>query len=257
MINEGDNLYITGAPKDIAKAFKKAGLYSNPVKSVMITGAGTITHYLADELSGYNIDIKIIEKDKNRAEAMAKTLPKAVVLHGDASDHELLSEEGIEKTDAFVALTGLDEGNILSALYAKRKDVHKVIVKVTSDNLLSMFKGKELETIISPKLVTINEILRYVRALAASDSDKNVLSLYKIVGGKVEVLEFEAGEDMTELVNKPLSVLKLKKNVLVACIVRKGKALVPKGSDAIMAGDSVLIVTANQRIMNLEDILEE
>lgn len=257
VINEGDNLYITGAPRDIAKAFKKAGLYSKTVKSVMITGAGTITHYLADELSGYNIDIKIIEKDKNRAEAMAKTLPKAVVLHGDASDHELLSEEGIEKTDAFVALTGLDEGNILSALYAKRKDVHKVIVKVTSDNLFSMFKGKELETIVSPKLVTINEILRYVRALAASDSDKNVLSLYKIVGGKVEVLEFEADEDMTELVNTPLSVLKLKKNVLVACIVRNGKALVPKGSDSIMPGDSVLVVTANQRIVSLEDILAE
>ncbi len=257
VINEGDNLYITGSPKEVAKAFKKAGLYSNPVRSVMITGAGTITHYLADELSGYNIDIKIIEKDKQRAEAMAKILPKAVVLHGDASDHELLSEEGIDKTDAFVALTGLDEGNILSALYAERRDVHKVIVKVTSDNLFSMFKGKELETIVSPKLVTINEILRYVRALAASDSDGNVLSLYKIVGGKVEVLEFEADEDMKELVNTPLSVLKLRQNVLIACIVREGKALVPKGSDCIMPGDSVLVVTANQRLMNLGDILAE
>ena len=257
VINEGDNLYITGSPRDVAKAFKKAGLYSNPVKSVMITGAGTITHYLAEELNGYNIDIKIIEKDKQRAEAMAKTLPKAVVLHGDASDHELLSEEGIDKTDAFVALTGLDEGNILSALYAERRDVHKVIVKVTSDNLFSMFKGKELETIVSPKLVTINEILRYVRAIDASDSDGSMLSLYKIVGGKVEVLEFEADDDMENVVNTPLSVLKLKPNVLIACIVREGKALAPKGSDCIMPGNSVLVATANQRLMNLVDILAE
>lgn len=256
-INEGDNLYFTGAPKDISKAFKKAGLYLNPVKSVMITGAGTITHYLAELLSGDNIHLKIVENDKQRAEAMAKKYPKAVVLQGDSSDHELLAEEGIDKTDAFVSLTDLDEGNILSALYANKMQVNKVIAKVTSDNFFSMFKGKELETVVSPKLVTINEILRYVRALAASDSEGNALSLYKIVGGKVEVLEFEADEDMTELIDKPLYALSLKKNILVACIVRDNKALVPKGSDCIKAGDSVLIVSASQRINSLGDILAE
>ncbi len=257
VINEGDNLYFTGSPKDISKAFKKAGLYLNPVKSVMITGAGTITHYLAEMLSGDNIALKIVEKDKQRAEAMAKKYPKAVVLHGDASDHEFLAEEGLDKTDAFVALAELDEGNILSAIHASRKNVNKVIAKVTSDNFFSMFKGKELETVVSPKLVTINEILRYVRALAASDSEGNVLSLYKIVGGKVEVLEFEADGDMKDLVDKPLYALSLKKNILIACIVRNNKALVPKGSDCIMAGDSVLVVSASQRITNLGDILAE
>ena len=206
VINEGDNLYFTGAPKDIVKAFKKTGLYLNPVKSVMITGAGMITDYLSEMLVGDGFSLKIIENDKQRAEAMAKKYPKAVVLYGDCSDHELLSEEGIEKTDAFVSLTGLDEGNILSALYASRKNVNQVIAKVTSDNFFSMFKGKELETVVSPKLVTINEILRYVRALAASDSAGNALSLYKIVGGKVEVLEFEADAHplLSPHVHKPI-----------------------------------------------------
>lgn len=256
-IREGDTLYFTGAPKEIVKAFKKAGLYLNPVKSVMIIGAETITHYLAEELGGDNFDLKIIEKDKQRAETMAKKYPKAVVLLGDASDHELLAEEGIDKTDAFVSLTGLDEGNILSALYAGSKSVGKVIAKVTSDNFFSMFKGTEIETVVSPKLVTINSILRYVRALAASSTEGNALSLYKIVGGKVEVLEFEADSSMEELVGKPLSALKIKKNILIACIIRANKAIAPKGSDCIMAGDGVLVVCANQRINSLGDILAE
>ncbi len=257
VINEGDNLYFTGSPKDIVKAFKKAGLYLNPVKSVMIIGAGTITHYLTEMLGGDNIELKIIEKDKQKAEAIAKKYPKPVVIHGDVSDHELLAEEGIGKTDAFVSLTDLDEGNILSAMHASRKKVNKVIAKVTSDNFFSMLKGKELETIVSPKLVTINEILRYVRALAASDSVGSALSLYKIVGGKVEVLEFKADSDMKDLVDKPLYALNLKKNILIACIVRDNKALVPKGSDCIMPGDGVLVVSASQRIDNLVDILAE
>lgn len=257
VINEGDNLYFTGAPKDIVKAFKKTGLYSNPVKSVMVTGAGMMTDYLAEMLSGDGISFKIVENDKDRAESMAKKYPKAVVLHGDCSDHELLSEEGIEKIDAFVSLTGLDEGNILSALYASRKSVPKVIAKVTSDNFFSMFKGKELETVVSPKLVTINEILRYVRALDASEAKGNVLSLYKILGGRVEVLEFEADADMEELIGKPLYALSLKKNILVACIIRNNKALIPKGSDCIMDGDRVLIVSAQQGINSLSDIIAE
>lgn len=257
VINEGDNLYFTGAPKDIVKAFKKTGLYSNPVKSVIVTGAGMMTDYLAEMLSGDGISFKIVENDKDRAELMAKKYPKAVVLHGDCSDHELLSEEGIEKIDAFVSLTGLDEGNILSALYASRKSVPKVIAKVTSDNFFSMFKGKELETVVSPKLVTINEILRYVRALDASEAEGNVLSLYKILGGRVEVLEFEADADMEELIGKPLYALSLKKNILVACIIRNNKALIPKGSDCIMDGDGVLIVSAQQGISSLGDIIAE
>lgn len=257
VINEGDNLYVTGSPKDITKAFKKTGLYSNPVKSVMIAGAETMSDYLVDFLSSHNIGVKIVEKNKDLAESIAKKYPKAVVLSGDLSDHELLEEEGIDKTDAFVALTALDEGNILSALYAKRKKVPKVIAKVTGDNLFSMFKGREIETVVSPKYVTLNEILRYVRAIAASGSDGSILSLYKIVGGRVEVLEFEADSEMRDIINIPLSALKIRKNVLIACIVRNNKAIVPKGSDMIMTGDSVLVVSANSRINRLCDILDE
>lgn len=257
VINEGDNLYVTGSPKDISRSFKKAGIYINPVKSVMIAGAETISDYLADALAQHNIGVKIIENDKTLSSAFAKKYPKAVVLEGELSDHSLLDEEGIDKTDAFVALTGLDEGNILSALYAKEKKVPKIIAKVAGDNLFSMFKGREIDTIISPKHVTLNEILRYVRAIAASGSEGSILSLYKIVGGKVEVLEFEADADMKDVINIPLSVLKIKKNVLIACIVRSNKALVPKGSDMIMPGDSVLVVSANGRITGLCDIIDE
>lgn len=256
-VQTGDNLYLTGAPKEIESAFRKAHLLVHPVRSVMVAGGGRITYYLAQQLSRSNMSVKIIEQDSKRADEIAEALPRAVVLHGDAADHEFLSEEGIEKSDAFVALTGLDEGNILSAMYAMRQKVPKVIAKVNNDNLVALVKGSGLETAISPKHVTANQILRYVRALAARTPGGDVLSLYKIVNGRVEVLEFRAGDDMDALINIPLKTLRLKKNILIASLVRGGQAIIPGGSDCIMAGDSVLVVTADQRIKELSDILGE
>lgn len=253
----GDVLYVTGAPREVAKALRKAGVLANPIRSVIIGGGGRISFYLAQELLKSNIAVKIIERNRESAHQIAELLPGAVVLNGDITDHDLMQEEGIERADAFVALTGLDEGNVLSALYAKRHNVGKVIAKVNNDGLESLVKETTLDSVISPKRVATNVILRYVRAREASANHGEIRGLYKIADGSIEVLEFLASSENTNLLNIPLKDLKTKKHLLIACIVRNGKAIIPGGADSIRAGDIVLVVTA-QRLMNdLGDIMEE
>ena len=255
IIQEDDVLYCTGAPKELERMFRKMKLTVNRARDVLIAGGGRITYYLAEMLLKEGVQLKIIEQNAARATELAGLLPKAVVLNGDAADHELLMEEGLDKQDAFVALTGLDEGNILSALYAHRQEVPKVIAKVNNDNLVSLIRTSGVESIISPKQITANQILRYVRAMDASQSDENVLSLYKIVGGRVEVLEFRAN-DTAAYLHIPLRELQTKKNILIACILRNGQTIIPGGMDCIRPFDHVLVVTADQRLSELTDILE-
>ena len=229
VLQGSDTLYLTGAPREVAKTLRKAGVLANPVRSVIIGGGGRISYYLAQELLKSNISVKI----------------------------ELLQEEGIESTDAFVALTGLDEGNILSALYAKRRSVSKVIAKVNNDSLETLVKDVALESVISPKRVATNRILRYVRSREAGAEKGEIRGLYKIADGSIEVLEFVANPENRNLLDIPLKDLKTKKHILIACIVRNGKAIIPGGTDCIQAGDTVMVVT-EQRLMNdLGDIMEE
>lgn len=253
----GDVLYVTGAPREVAKALRKAGVLAAPIRSVILGGGSRISYYLAQELLRSNISVKIIERSKDAAHQIAELLPEAVVINGDITDHDLMQEEGIERADAFVALTGLDEGNVLSALYAKRRNVSKVIAKVNNDGLESLVRETALDSVISPKRVATNQILRYVRAREASGDQGKIRGLYKIADGSIEVLEFLASPENGNLLDIPLKDLKTKKHLLIACLVRNGKAIIPGGADSIQAGDVVLVVTA-QRLMNdLGDIMEE
>ncbi len=253
----GDVLYVTGAPREVAKALRKAGVLANPVRSVIIGGGGRISFYLAQELLKSNLSIKIIERSRENAQQIAELLPGATVLNGDITDHELLQEEGIDAANAFVALTGLDEGNILSALYAKHRNVSKVIAKVNNESLETLVKDTGLDSVISPKHVVSNQILRYVRAREASADHGEIRGLYKIADGSIEVLEFRATSENKNLLNIPLKDLKTKSHILIACIVRSGKAIIPGGADSIQAGDIVLVVTMQRRINNLGDITED
>ena len=257
VLQGGDTLYVTGAPREVAKALRKAGVLASPIRSVMLGGGSRVSYYLAQELLKSNLSVKIIERDKALAQKMAEQLPGAVVLNGSVTDHELLQEEGIADTDAYVALTGLDEGNILSALFAKRHHVSKVIAKVNNDSLESLVKETNLDSVISPKRVTTNQILRYVRAREESAAYDGIRGLYKIADGAIEVLEFAASEKNQNLLEVPLKDLKTKKQVLIACIVRHGKAIIPGGLDSIQAGDVVLVVAVQRRMNDLGDIMED
>ena len=238
----GDVLYVTGAPREVAKALRKSGVIANPIRSVILGGGGRISYYLAQELLKSNLSVKIIERNKDFAQRIAELLPDAIVINGDVTDHDLMQEEGIERADAFVALTGLDEGNV---------------AKVNNGGLESLVKETALDSVISPKRVATNVILRYVRAREASADHGRIRGLYKIADGSIEVLEFDASEENTNLLNIPLRDLKTKQHLLIACIVRNGKAIIPGGADTIQAGDIVLVVTEQHRMNDLGDIMEE
>ncbi len=257
VLQGGDTLYVTGAPREVARALRKAGVLANPIRNVIIGGGGRISYYLAQELLRSNLSVKIVERSKDSASRMAELLPGAVVLNGDVTDHELLQEEGIDGADAFVALTGLDEGNILSALYAKHRGVSKVIAKVNNDSLESLVKSTDLDSIISPKRVAANQLLRYVRARDASANHGEIRGLYKIANGQIEVLEFLASPENTTLLEIPLRDLRTKTHILIACIVRNGKTIIPGGADCIKAGDVVLVVTEKSGMNDLGDIMED
>ncbi len=256
-LRAGDEVYFTGTPRDISHAFKVTGLLEAPVKSVMIAGGGRIAFYLARILEKQNMRVKIIERDHTVAEELADRLPDAVILQGDITDHDMLLEEGIGSVDAFVGLTGIDEANIFSALYADRLSVPKVIVKVNNDNMMRMTRELGIDTLISPKLAMTNEILRYVRAVDRSGSNSEIKSLYRIVGGKAEVLEFVADDHIDGLTGIALKDLHVKSGILIACIIRGARAIIPGGGDLILPGDGVLVVTANGAISTLSEIIEE
>ncbi len=250
-----DILYVIGSPTDMMRTFKKLNLSTARAHSAMLIGGGRIAYYLAEVLDRDGVEVKIVERDPARAEELGRLLPHAVILVGDLSNHDLLMEEGLDKVDAFVALTGLDEGNILTALYASRNHVRKVIAKVNNSDLVSLLRDTALETIISPKAITVNQISRYVRALSAGSQEANVIALYKLIGSRVEVLEFRADAAGAYL-DTPLMDLPIKPHVLVACIIRGGHVIIPGGHDRILSGDGVLVVTSGPQLRSLPDILE-
>ena len=257
VISEGDELYITGSPKEIERAFRRAQIYKDPVKELMIYGGGIITYHLCEALYKKNISVKIIEKDRGAAEEIASLIPSAVVLHGEATDEGLLYEEGIKDADAFVALGDSDEVNLLSSLFARRCGVNKVIAKTDRDNMTAITRELEIETSVSPKIVTVNRILRYVRAVKAGESSENIASLVKILDGRAEITEFICEEEIEGITGKTLRELTLKKNLLIAGIIRRTEAIIPGGNDVILPGDSVLVMTSSHMLTKLSDIIED
>ena len=196
--------------------------------------------------------VKIIEKDAARCAQLSNLLPKATVIHGDGALQELLLEEGIRSMDAFVALTGMDEENILISLFASMQNVPKVMPKINRDELAPMAQKLDLESIISPRQATANILVRFARALENS-MGSNVETLYKLVDGKAEALEFNVRPGL-RLLDVPLKELKLKENVLIAGIMRGRKTILPSGDDVILAGDRVIVLAAGQRLRDLADI---
>jgi trk system potassium uptake protein TrkA len=200
------------------------------------------------------MQVKVIERSEDRCEELCELLPNATIINGDASDHDLLLEENIQEADAMVALTGMDEENIIMSLFAKNQGVPKVIVKVNEDRRAKMVEEFGIDSIVSVKAVTADAILRYVRARGNSRSSANIESLYQLVGGKVEALEFIVKSE-TEYTNIPLKELTLKANNLIACIARKRQIIIPGGDDSIQVGDSVIVITMERQIQDIRDIL--
>ena len=181
-------------------------------------------------------------------------LPKATVINGDATNHDLLIEEGIQDADAFIALTGMDEENIIMSLFAKSQGVSKIILKVNEDQRVRMIEDFGLDSVVSAKTVTADAILSYVRARKNSQGSANVETMYQLVDEQVEALEFIV-KAKTRYTDIPLKELSLKPNNLIACIARKWRIIIPNGDDRIQVGDNVIVITMKKQIQDIEDIL--
>ncbi|MCH5279351.1 MAG: Trk system potassium transporter TrkA [Christensenellaceae bacterium] len=259
VVAEGDRLHISAAPEEMAKFFRTISSEKRrKVRTAMICGGSRVAFYLAKILERSGIQVKVIENNAARAIELSNELPKALVIRGDTTDQELLMEEGIGNVDAFAALTGMDETNIISGLFAKWQGAGKVVVKVNNESLTSIMPSGALESIVSPKQITANRILSFVRAMSCTPEESNVETVYELVGGRIEALEFIA-KGNHPMYGMPLKQLNryLHKELLLACIVRGGRTIIPGGDDYIQSGDRVVIVTKHKMFNDLADILTE
>lgn len=253
-LQAGDRISFVGAQKEVFEFIQHIGIAKNTIRTAMFIGGGKITYYLAKMLENTKIKIKIIEQDLKKCGELSELLPKAMILHGDGSDQQLLLEEGICQTDAFASLTGFDEENIMLSLYAGSLSKAKLITKINRVGFEDVIQQLNLGSVIYPKLITADTIVRYVRAMQNS-MGSNLEALYKIAGNKAEAMEFRVGR-VPEVVGKPLMDLSFKDNVLIACINRKGKIIIPGGQDTIETGDTVVVVTTHSGLNDLKDILK-
>ena len=254
IIRNNDRLSIAATHKSIEKFFRSSGLMKDKVKSVMIAGGGMIGYYLASQLLAVGMRVKIIEKDEDRSLEIARLLPQAIVIHGDGTDQALLMEEGIMSADAFVALTGIDEENIILSIFAKENTNAKVVTKINRDNYINIASQIGIDCIVSPKSLVVSNVISYVRSLDNA-ADSEIESLYHLVGGEVEAIEFKVKENVENVVGIPLKDMKLKGNILISAIIRKREIIIPDGNTEIELGDSVVIVAKEHRFSKLKDIL--
>lgn len=250
---EGDYISVIVPPARMKELFSGIGIKSRMIKNVIIAGGGTLAYYLARRLLETKIQVTIIERSRSRCEELSELLPKAMIIYGDAAVTDILQEEGIEEADAFVSLTGLDEENIMLSCYVGKVSHAKVITKINKVRYGGIMDNFDMGSVISPKNLTAERILQYVRGMQNSMGSA-VETLYRLIDNRVEALEFSVKKD-AKVLDTPLAQLKLKDNLLLCNIVRKGKAILPSGQDCIRAGDTVIVVTTHKGLDEIDDIL--
>ena len=256
VLKKKDIVSIVAPPKTASQFFKKIRVQTNQVRNTLIVGGSTTAYYLAKQLLAMGIDVKIIDKSRERCEILSEELPKATIICGEGTDQDILMEEGMTRMDSFVTLTNVDEENVLLSLFAReRTPGMKIITKVNNTTFDEVINKLDLDSIIYPQYVTAEYIVRYVRAMKNSIGS-NVETLYRLVNNRMEALEFVIRKNAAVL-NQPLEKLRLKNNLLIACIYRDGVPITPKGQDMLMLGDTVIVVTTNRGLNDINDILAE
>lgn len=245
-IEEGDEIYIIGKPSNVYKFCTFIGKSPEKIRNIIVLGGGRITYYLAKLMTEMGIKVKIIEIDPKRCEQLSDELPNCLIINADGTDENLLLYENIREIDAFAAITGIDEENILLSLYAKKNGVKKIITKVSRSNYINLINDLGIDHIIDPKFIIANKILKYMRGA-------NIKSLFRLIEGKVEIIEFVAtgSEKFFEV---PLKYLKSSQEILIATIVRKNEVIIPGGDDVIKSGDRVIVITKENNVASIDEI---
>ncbi len=255
VLQDGDRIGIAASNVEAEKLFRKLGIMKKRAKNVMILGAGRTSYYLAKMLDSIGVGIKVIEKDRDRCLEFSDLIPNAVVIHGDGASQEVLLEEGLRSTDAFVALTGMDEENILVSIFASAQKVPQIITKINRPELAAMAENLGLESIVSPRKIISDRVCLYARALESSIGSE-METLYTLMDDNAEALEFFVRPGF-EWLNIPLKELSLKNNILLVGILRGRKIMIPSGDDVIMPKDHVIVVAAGkQHITSLGEIFK-
>ncbi|MBR6382462.1 MAG: NAD-binding protein, partial [Lachnospiraceae bacterium] len=224
------------------------------VKDTMIIGGGTMTYYLAEILLKMGIKVKIVEVNREKCETLSENLPRATIINGDATNQEILIEEGINGCDSFVSLTGIDETNIILSLFAKTRTQGKIVTKIDRISFDDIINTFNVGSLIYPDKIAADYIVSYVRAMQNSIGS-NVETLIKLNGGRVEALEFKILKG-SPVIGIPLMQLNLKRDILIGCINRRGTIIIPKGQNTIEEGDTVIVVTTKSGLSDIKDILE-
>ncbi|MBR5406853.1 MAG: Trk system potassium transporter TrkA [Lachnospiraceae bacterium] len=253
-IQAGDIISFVTPRKSVKDFFSQIGVKTNKIKDTMIIGGGKAAYYLANMLLNMGMAVKIIEANKARCEELSILLPKAIIINGDGTNEELLNEEGIDGVGSFIPLTGIDEENIILTLYAKQVSKAKVITKINRINFRGVISKLDLGSTVYPRYITSEAIIAYVRAKKNS-MNSNIETLYHMFDHRVEAIEFNIDKE-SQVTGITLAQLQLKDNLIIAFINRSGKVFIPSGSDCMMVGDSVMIVTTHTGFDNILDILE-
>lgn len=253
-LRAGDVISFIATPSDAFTFFKRINIETRDVNSAMIIGGGKTSYYLARILARSGMNVKIIEINPKRCEELSVLLPDDVVIvNGNGTDEALLSQEDLAHTGALIPLTGIDEENVLLSLYGmKVAPGIKAITKVNHINFSNVINELELGSVVYPRRMTAESIIKYVRAKKKSIGS-DIETLYNLSDDRVEAIEFNVHEELKHT-GTPLKDLKLKKNLLIACIYRDGKAFIPGGNDTLISGDSVTIVTTHKGLSNIEEI---
>ncbi len=252
-LQEKDVVSIIAGPKKASDFFKKIGIETHQVKDTMIVGGGDTGYYLAKLLQPMGIGIKLIEQNEERCDLLSELLPKAQIIHADGSEQIVLIEEGVGQAEAFVALTNIDEENVMLSLFARSQTSGKIATKINRMDFDRVIKELDLDTTVYPKKITAQYILQFVRAMKNSIGC-NVETMYRILDDKAEALEFVVKQS-SELPGIPLEKLKIKENTLVACIIRGRQIIIPRGKDEMQVGDSVVVVTTTLGLKDIRDVI--
>lgn len=254
VLRKGDHLYVTGAQSDISRFYQKAGYKEEKIDSTLIIGGGGVTYNLLNLLKDKDMDIKVIEIKEEKAIDLSYEFPDVVVIKGDGTDQDFLDEERIRSFDSVLSLTGIDEENIVNSLYALSIGINKVITKVSRTGLLKILGNIDLQSIVTPKQLITNKILRFVRSIS-NTTVSNVEELVRIADNEVETLQFLV-KATSRVVGVKLKDLDTKAELLVAYIIRGDDLIYPSGEDEILEGDHVLIVTKHKSFDDIDDILK-
>jgi trk system potassium uptake protein TrkA len=254
ILREGDLLHVTGFGRELDVIYKEAGHFTRKIRSVMIVGGSRITRYLLRILEQTRISVCVIDQDEEKARLLAEEFKNAKVIVGDGTDQAVLEEQNIGSYDCYVALTGIDEENLVTSLYAAHRKVPKIITKINRKQLLHIFMDQGLQTVFTPARLVSDIIIRYIRSLNSALESK-VEAMYRIADGRAEALQFEVLKE-SRATGIPLKDLKLKKDILIAYIIRGNQLIFPTGDDEIHPGDHLIAVTTECNFDEIDDLLE-